>query len=372
MKYLQLTPLFAAVPLLAGDSVSSVPVDDAIVRDLGSKDVLEEPSSSECTNPWRLRAGVMWRQIGKTKVDPNLQNGSSSGNFFDPPVGPGNFRGNENRTYDDGTVGVSEGTGLTGLTPAWSYQSAGQVSGDNLIYTATGGAALDFPTSGSESEDSEIAPYIELAYVCPLRDNLELGFTLNFAVAGLDSSIDSPITQYSVTTIDTYALNGVIPPTAPYRGPDTVPGALISNEPTDREFVRTPIGTQNYLFEQDTDLYSVALGAELLWHPNRASYLSVGAGVVLNFVDWDAQSSYPTITAGTASLTTTRDSKSDSEFLFGAYLKAAAGYQFNEQWGVEGFLRYDMNEDLTGRVGPSSFEVDLSGLSYGGAVTYRF
>ena len=39
---------------------------------------------------------------------------------------------------------------------------------------------------------------------------------------------------------------------------------------------------------------------------------------------------------------------------------------------LQGFARYDWNEDLDGSVGPSSFEVDLSGWSVGAGATLSF
>ncbi len=324
-------------------------------------------------SPWRIGTGVMWRNIGELSVNPNLQNGPFAGNFLstNPAAGPAGT--NADRTYDDGFVNRGAATPGTGLTTFWGYQNAGQVGGGNLTYTSTGGIALAPPGFGKDDADTGFSPYLEVSYLRPVGDDLVLGLTANFSFLGLDGTTVSPMAISGVTTFDSYALNGVIPPAPGYVGSFAGPGPLIGNQPTTRTNVLTPTGgTTNYLFDQSTDLYSLALGGELRWSPATNCYLGFGAGAVLNFADWDAGWNARLVDPATNSLRNYARAAGGDDFLMGLYLKASGGYHINEQWSVESFFRYDWNESLDGSVGPSRFELDLSGWSFGLGAGFRF
>ena len=61
-----------------------------------------------------------------------------------------------------------------------------------------------------------------------------------------------------------------------------------------------------------------------------------------------------------------------SSILWGFYLQTSSGYKLSEDWALELSLRYDHTEELNGRVGNSSFDVDLGGLSLGLGANYSF
>ena len=147
---------------------------------------------------------------------------------------------------------------------------------------------------------------------------------------------------------------------------------MISNVPTSRRQDVTAIGTGQYRFEQDTDLYSLALGSDLRWSPGENFALGVGAGLVLNVADWNAESSNPVVKPAGGGFIRNTASSSGRETLLGLYLEANAAYKIDESWSVEGFFRYDWTEDLDASAGATNFSVDLSGWSIGTGVTYRF
>ncbi|MFC7336407.1 hypothetical protein ACFQY0_04395 [Haloferula chungangensis] len=347
------------LPALAGD-----PPSDA------KSPIIPAPESR---SSWRIGAGAMWRNIGELSVNPNLQNGPFANRFFIPPTGAGPENAYADRTYDDGYVNIGAATAASGMTTNWGYQNGSQVSGGSLNYTLSGGRATSLPSFSHDDSDSVVAPYLELSYLRPVQPNLFAGFTANLAIAGLDGQTASTMTSSPVSIVDSYALGGVIPPTAPYSGDYFGPGPLINNQPTNRTLVQgTPVAGGSYLFGHDTDLYSLALGGELEWHPAESCYIGFGAGAVLNLADWSASWSAPIPNANAIGSTTVIGANSDQEFLWGLYLKASAGYQITEQWSVEGFLRYDWNQALEGVVSPTAFELDLTGLSVGIGVGYRF
>jgi len=386
MKRFSLLFVLSSIPVYAGESEIVLPenvdsgsgaksgmLDDGaksgLLRDSGAKGgLLPEPAAT--LRPWRLR---VWRRLGGTSISSNFQGSSFNDRFFVPAFESGSATEVGDRSYDNGGfVNVGAGTAATGLTSHFGYPGGATISGDNLLFSRSGGTALDFPSSGSSSDDTVAAPYFELAYLRPIRPNVEFGFVGNFSYAELDSSISERIGESSITTEDRYALNGVIPPTGGYVGPFSGPGPLILNIPTERTQNFTPNGSRTHRFESDTDLYSFAFGTEVSWKANERMYLGLGGGVVMNIADWEASSEVPMIAPGTTQVESVRFTESDDEFLWGFYLKASMGYQFNERWGIDTFYRYDWNESLTGNVGPTEFKVDLTGWSTGLSVTYSF
>ncbi|MCH7225009.1 hypothetical protein [Haloferula sp. A504] len=345
-----------ATPLFAGNVLPESPIE-------GPTEV----------SPWQFGTGVMWRNIGELSVNPNLQTGPFAGNFFSPNPATGPAGVNADRAYDDGFVNEGAATPLTGLTTFWGYQNAGQVAGGNLTYTSTGGIALAPPGIGQDDANTEIAPYIEASYLRPIGDHLVAGFGANFSFVGLGGTTVSRMPISGVTTLDSYALNGVIPPAPGYVGSFAGPGPLIGNQPTSRMTVLTPTGgTSSYLFDSSTDLYSLALGGELQWSPATNCYVGFGAGAVINHADWEAAWNAQLVDPAVNTLRTYARASSGDEFLWGLYVKGGAGYLFNDQWSVESFFRYDWNETLHGNVGPSRFEIDLSGWSLGIGLGFRY
>ncbi len=98
--------------------------------------------------------------------------------------------------------------------------------------------------------------------------------------------------------------------------------------------------------------------------------------MVLNVASWDAARSnllFQQVNGGTPTVIDSNSASSmGSSILWGFYLQASSGYQLSKDWALELSLRYDHTEELNGRVGNSSFEVDLSGLSLGLGANYSF
>lgn len=357
---LRFLPLaLVTLPAIAGEALPSTKTP-----------IIEPPAE---ISPWRVGVGVMWRNIGELSVNPNLQTGAFAGNFFTPNPAIGPADADADRTYDNGFVNQGAATPITGLTTFWGHQNDSQVSGSNINFLASGGLALSTPGITGEDESAEAAPYIEVSYLQPVKPNLLAGLTGNFSFVGLDRAAASQMSASEVLTTDSYALNGVIPPLAPYSGTFAGPGPLIGNQPTSRVFNLRPTGaTSNYLFNSSTDLYSLAFGGEVQWQPANRCYLGFGAGAVVNYADWDAAWSAGLVNANSPTLASMGAANSGDDFLFGVYLKGSAGYHVTEQWSVEGFFRYDWNESLDGNVGPTGFEIDLTGWSAGFGVGFHF
>lgn len=345
------------------------------VGDMAEERVISPSTSSSY---WSVGAGLAWRRIGSTTVAPNLAANNPPAAFFSPSAGPGAATGIANRNYDNGFVRIGAGTPISGQTTNFSFQNNSQfnAAADTLTFTSSGGVALENPGSGRDGDDTAASPYIELSYLVPVREDLEGGFTFSLSTSGLNSSVSSSFNSFNVTTTDTFNLNGVIPPLTtplnPFVGSFTGPGPLIPNAPANRAFTQTLDGTQNFLFESETDLYSVAFGGDIRWKIDKKWFLEAGVGAVVNFIDWDARSSTVLINPATNALVPVSASSSGTEILLGVYAQVGIGYKINDNWSADGFFRYDITEDLRGSVGGSNFDVDLSGWSIGGGLSYRF
>ncbi len=269
---------------------------------------------------------------------------------------------------------IGAATPGTGLTTNFSYRNDGQVNAaaDTLTFGSTGGTAFGNPGRVGDGDDKGASPYVDLLYLVPIAEGLSAGFSMTFSASGLDSSVRSPFQRFGVTSTDVYELSGVIPPLAPYTGSVEGPGPVIPNAPATRTVTQALVGTQDYVFESQTDLYSLAFGGDLRWQPGGKWFVTAGAGVVLNVVDWDAGYSVTLLNPATGAPAPVSASASGTSLLLGVYGEVGVGYEITEDWSVNSFFRYDATEDLKDSVGGSDFETDLSGWSLGLGLEYRF
>lgn len=350
LRYLLLIAAIAPLPLPGGEIAATPAIESAVDA-----------------SPWRVRTGAMWRHLGGTKVNPRLGAGATAAGFTVLPTGVGDAGAFDNRVYDDGFVSIGAATPGTGLTTNFGYADEVQGASGSLVYTKGGGSSIGFPVAGQDGNSDFVAPYIELGYFMDVRPDLEVGLTSSFSFTGMDSEISQQVTTFAVTTRDSYPLGGIVLPLGPYTGSFAGPGPVIGNIPGTREQIFTPTGTGTYLFNTDTDLYSFAFGGEVAWRPCSKVSLNAGTGVVMNIANWEGGYRVPTAAGGTLA-----QSNDGTDFLLGLFLKTGAEYRIDDQWSVDAFVRYDWTESLEKQVGPSAFEVDLSGWSLGGGVTWRY
>src|SRR5688572_29764695 len=102
-----------------------------------------EPTQTISTGDWEwtLSAGPSARNIGTLKINAASRSAAfglpslvGSEAMVTPPVGDPDSPAD--RFYEDGYVRQDAGTALDGSTWYWGYESASQVQGDNLVYTA--------------------------------------------------------------------------------------------------------------------------------------------------------------------------------------------------------------------------------------------
>jgi len=315
------------------------------------------------------------------------------------PFGP--QTGFADRTYDNGFVfqdinTTNPGAFLPGTTAFWGYNDSSQVQGGNLVFTGTGTSTVFSQTIASavnptwkEDREGAATPALDITGMIDLGKGWHLGASLGFMAPRMETRGTSSTfraTQQSQafanTVTDTYALQGVIPPLAPYAGVFNPqgPSPVIDNVPTSRVLTSVLTGTQTGVFTNsieealELDFYIFSLGPVLEFQ--RGPW-SVGGslGFALNLVDWRA-SFQEELTGSTAGTTTTvgnwKAENSDMDVLGGFYLQWQAAYAITPRISLSAFGRHDWMNSLSARVGPSSYRAVLDGFTFGTAVQFRF
>lgn len=372
----------------AGEYVS---VNDILSgKHVAHQPVIGEPRQAQ----WRVSAGPVWRDVG----DVRFETGSYSQGLHLPNLVGREFRHLPSaagkigelgfREYDNGFIRTDPGSGRDGYTWNWGYLDASQVQGDQLIYSLGQGSQRtvsrsSFLSDGSWNDDSEFepGPYIEIDCLFPLSRRLLVGPQFNFSYIAIDSqNSTSTFAQHQSSELrsflltDRFDLGGVIPPLAPYAGSEAGPGPLINNSPSERNIRsfhrdRQTAELLNLVDEQfDMDLFTLGAGVHAEYDFGKL-FVQGSAGVSVNIADWEAshrETLYVSSNGGKREKDrswTARENGTD--LLMGVYLQTKVGLQLTERLSLSGFARYDWSQSLTGGVGPSTFDVDLDGLSAG-------
>jgi len=196
--------------------------------------------------------------------------------------GPFNISGNKaaNGIYDDGYVKPDQ-SGDAQNTSNWGYNNASQYNpaGNNGDGTISMHSATSYDTTGSEKENAAPFPGFEMAY----GDNLwywkhaRVGWELGFGLLPISVKNSSPLNATVNQTAYTFDANGIVVPTAPYRGGPSGQGPIIGTTPTTTSQTlenQTVTGTRTL----DVMLYTIRLGPSFYWDLSEDFGMSLGAG----------------------------------------------------------------------------------------------
>ena len=273
-------------------------------------------------------------------------------------VNPGLATGGANHTYNDGQVLVDSSANAGGRTWNWGYQNASQVVGGamqfHVIQTSGSSSTDDNPQYGGELVYQRVVG--NLPFNLPGCWGLEAGFGLT--EINLQDNRRGPVG----VIIDTYALNGVLPPSAGYNGTFAGPGALLGDTPT-----RT-LGTAARISNQKLSgqLFSLRLGPFVEWNFTPELSLAASAGLTLApaTIDYDFSES-GSLSGGTTAV----DSGHASKFrlLYGPFAGAMFRYDFNRHWGVYVGAQFQSLNDMNLSSGTHTARLDQSATVYGTA-----
>jgi hypothetical protein len=359
----------------------------------------KSPAPASRTGGWRVSGGFMYRSLGDidwltgTRSTPSLLTiGPGSNTAGIDAIGPADAFAD--RTYTDGFVFQDPGTPNGGDTWNWGYNNASQVSDGMLNFHGGNGTAATFTDSnnyeygGWSSDIDGGAPFVQLEWIQPYTDALNIGFQGSFSFFHADASrrlstftAGKSRTDYTISYTDTYDLQGAIPPLAPYAGSPAGPGILLTNIPVSRVPVQTAVGGETASAfnsigtDFDLNLSSLSLGPVIEY--NRSPWaLQASLGLTVNVASWDADQNETLFVRRDVARATAenqwRDHDSDTDILAGFFLQAAVSRQLNESWSINVFGRYDWIDDLDFQAGPSTGTADLSGWSLGVGVGFNY
>jgi hypothetical protein len=360
--------------------------------------------SADSTISWRFGSGLSYRTMGKTQFSTGSMSGTVAlpsllpASTINQPFGPST--GFADRSYNDGFVfrdinTTNPGAFLPGTTAFWGYTNAGQVTGGNLVFTGTGTSSMfsqSITASGSTSwsdREGAVSPSVEIAGLVDVGHGWHLGASLGFntfrtAMSATVSNFGAvqQWQSFANTAVDTYALQGVVPPAAPYAGVfnPSGPAPVIDNVPTSRVLTSTLTGSQTAVFSNtiqeslELDFYAISLGPVADFERGRWA-LGGSLGFAMNLVNWRARTTED-LTGVSGGVTTPagrwESENSGVEVLGGLYLQWQVSYALTERVRLTAFGRHDWMNSLSAQVGPSSFHSRLDGFTCGAVLQFRF
>jgi hypothetical protein len=336
---------------------------------------------------WRFSGGIMYRRFDRISFKSGMRSSSS--------VIPARFPGTQSNlsvappcagvVYDNGYVLPDAGTPFNGDTWFWGYTDASQIDGGNLTFQRDMGteqfSGMDSHSSAygwSEEDIDEPALYLEAERRIGSAGGVVFGIVVNviYSTLSVDDSHSSftaeqEFSRYSVTHRDSYALDGVVPPPAPYSGTYDGPGPLLHISPADSTTSHSQTDYRHATYanriceNMDVDIFTVGMGLAAAREVGRFA-VSLGAGPTLNVVASDA--AYDEWLNGSENgasfaVDEWHETASDTDLLLGVFGQAALDFALTDHLRIGLVGRYDWMDTIDGMVGPSTYEISLKGFS---------
>jgi opacity protein-like surface antigen len=258
---------------------------------------------------------------------------------------PGPAQGSAvNRNYDNGYNLVDSSGNAGGYTWFWGYTSPNSVQGGNLALQSD--ATLPNAKSNDRHDDPQHG--LELTYQRELirrkhwRGGLEAA--LGYQFISIKDSHTILNTVYR--TNDSFNLNGVVVPTAPYYGGASNSAVLISSEPAARTTEVLPnAATITGDRSIDTHLFTIRLGPYLEFPLNDRLSLWIDGGLTLAIANTKftfhetVTISDPTYDINLVS-NPRSGSGSETDFLVGGYVGGGVSYALTERWSLVGGVEF--------------------------------
>ena len=368
--------LALAAPVFAGDSKMA---DIAV------------PAPAPDGWEWSISAGPAVRDVGTLRTSVGSWPFAPPVFVPPPPDRPdiGSPTAIGDRTYDNGYVRRDGSTPQNGFTTAWGYQSASQVDGGELVYSASEfryrygfQQATGSPQAPGRDDLVGFAPHVQVDGLSPWKiGGMRVGFSAGFDFTRVDSEFRSgnvfgsgTVEKYRVNYEDRYDLAETDLPAAPYAGDPDSQGPVLPNLPISRTIDRvlvsstTTVYSNEILRSMDLNVFSWTLGPSLhgTWGPWD---VGLHGGVIANLYDWEGReetAGKETVNGKGGSTVSRSVAKSSrSEFEPGLYAQAEVSYQFSDRFSITGFGRYENGNDIRMRQGVTSYELDTGGLTGG-------
>ena len=254
--------------------------------------------------------------------------------------------------YDDGYVLTDVSGSEDGKTWNWGYQSASQISGDNINFHVTTGSPF---TGTSEEKSGDVQAGFEIVYgrvlgFFKLSEKRQVAWGVLGGFGTIDINIDGSATRSGTASRQTYqySLGGIVPPVAPYSGSYEGPGPVIGVNSTGTSTSDVPLTSSQYV-----RLDSLALGFRLGPFAEvplgRGFSLNLSAGVaiadVLNTFTYQETFSLPGAAPGTPP-PQQQEEIDHSAWLVGYFGNATLNYALNYNLTVFAGVQYQSLGDI--------------------------
>lgn len=265
-----------------------------------------------------------------------------------------------NRTYTDGFNRVDAGGNREGDTGNWGYLNASQISGDQMVMTAPGGAT----TVSLHDTGDFVNPSANLEYRGSLGSigSSAWGLLIDVGYQSVGGRASGTFTtDYSVIE-DRFALQGLtaadLPP-APYAGTPNTKSPRIGAEPS-RTYRVTPGGRLlSGEWRLDADLIPVSGG--LYWESQLVGRLNaiVSAGVFVAFVNADLRFTEHSTFAGRPTVTT-QAGEGTNDVIYGGFAELGLDWALWENASLVIGARWQPAQDFNHSVAGREASVDFS------------
>ena len=283
---------------------------------------------------------------------------------------PGSTVGGINHGYDDGYVNVDRTGNSGGRTWNWGYQDAAQVSGGAIEFHSDQRSTVPLELEAGEDEPQL---GLELGYQRIFGTFFfsgRWGFEGAVSYTDIDLSEERTDGGFVTHVTDSYGLNGVVPPTAPYNGTFNGPGPLLRDRPTRTTQAEGATTTSR----QELSGYAVGfrVGPFFEWDLAKRLVLTLSAGLAFagTGVDYDFAE---TTTLQGGQQTIARGNSHKNDLLYGNYVMAAFRYEFTRHWGLYAGGQFQHLNDLEQTVAGRTARLEQGATYFGVAgVSFRF
>jgi hypothetical protein len=281
---------------------------------------------------------------------------------------PGSLIGSAvNRNYDNGYNRVDISTNAGGMTWYWGYQNANSAQGDNLSLQSY--ATRDNAHSNNNQDDPQSG--VEIFYQRELLSGKKwrLGATAAFGYTYVSINNSQTLKNTAYRTNDTYGLDGIVPPLAPYNGTFQGPGPLIGSTPSSRSTdVLARAATITGERSVESDVFTWRLGPYLELPVYKKLSVMLEGGLTLAVADTTfhyrekVTISDPSNDIELVSQTR-RGTVSTTDFLVGAYAGGSVEYALTKKLSLLAGAHYQTAGESIDKLGKRE-----SVLNFGGSV----
>jgi len=270
--------------------------------------------------------------------------------------------------YDDGYVRVDESGNYGGQTWYWGYDSASQISGNNLLFHSTSASV------GASHEVSDDPQYgVEMVYnrdIGAVGSKCRWGLEMAFGWNGIELHDDATLPANVTRVTDAYAFApGTTPPAAPFRGPFSGPSFSISDTPT--RSVATLPATISGVRDLQADLFVGRIGPYLEVPLTSHVQLTLSGGLAVGVL-YSEFAFRERINYGGNSVQHS-GSRTDGDAIYGGFAGASLNYKFDARWNATIGAQFESLGTRSHSVGGHAAELDLSkSLYFNFGVGYSF